>query len=192
MLLETIQRNDTNHQVKLVCVEVLRAKKQPIPVETVPTLVTLPDRRLLTGKAVFDYLLLPGKGKLLIKIDHNNGSGPSPGSGPAPAPAPAPAPIEELDPMAFTLGGSKGFGDAFTAIEHEGSTIDSGHADRLYQWTKISDQEHTDVSISSFSPEETRSKKQSVDMETFKMQRDMDLQKSDINTTMVIPPSFTR
>lgn len=185
MLLDTIERNDTQKQVRLVCIEVLRSKGEPIPVQNVPTLITLPERHTLTGKAVFDYLLLPGKGKLLIQVQNNNG--------PAPKLQPTDASTDafgDINPSAFSFSTS-GFGDTFTDINHEGSTIDSGLDDRSYQWTKITDQETTAVSVSNFTPEETRAKKPQMDLETYKMQRDMDLQ-LDVNPNMVSPPNFPR
>lgn len=183
MLLETIRRNDKSGQVKLVCIEVLRAKGQTIPVESVPTLITLPERYTLTGKAVFDYLLLPGKGKLLTPVNKPNEAIDETSAGP---------PLESTDPIAFSIGSISGFGDNFTDINHQGNTIDVGNTDRLYNWTLIADQEKAPMAIGNFAPEETRTKKPSIDLETFKMHRDMDLQQNDLNTTLVIPPSFTR
>lgn len=194
MLLETISRNDKQGQVKLVCVEVLRSKGQHIPVSSVPTLITLPERHVLTGKSVFDYLLLPGKGKLLIPVNKQAESASTSASAPASrAPEQNNQDIGGADPMAFSINGiGKGLGDKFTDINHEGSTIDIGNPDRAYQWTLIADQEKTPMSIGNFSPEDTRPKKPQIDLETFKMQRDLDLQQSDLNTTMLVPPSFTR
>lgn len=184
MLLDTVKRSDHKGMVKLVCIEVLRSKGERVPIESVPTLITLPDRRVLTGKAVFDYLLLPGKGKLLTPINKAAESG-------AHATVGGPGPSSD-DPMAFSMG-SLGFGESFTDINHEGSTAsDCGSDDRSFQWTPISNQEQTPLAISNFTPEETRSKKPSVDLETFKMKRDMDLQQSEMNMGMVSPPSFTR
>jgi hypothetical protein len=191
MLLETIQRHDSKNQVKLVCIEVLRAKGEAIPVTTVPTLVTLPERRCLIGKAVFDYLLLPGKGKLLIQVQTAaTGGGPEPVASPAAAVA---ASTDPLDPIAFSLSSINGgaFGDSFTDINHTESTTASQLDDRSYQWAKIDDQ--SPIAVGNFSPEETRSKKPAIDLDQFKMQRDMDLHtQSDLNTTVVLPPSFTR
>jgi hypothetical protein len=185
MLLETIQRHDTKNQIKLVCVEVLKAKGENVPsqVTCVPTLLTLPERRLLTGKLVFDYLLLPGKGKLLMPVNeaaHTIAETAQTGSVPNGQPQ---------DPIAFTIGG---FGESFTDINHQGSIGEGVLPDKAYNWTLISDHENTPMSVSDFKPEETRPKKPAIDIERYKMERDMDLQQSDINTTVVVPPSFTR
>lgn len=193
MLLDTIERSDKTGMVKLVCVEVLRAKGERVPaqVQSVPALLTLPERRLLTGKAVFDYLLLPGTGKLLIPInqaadDAAKGNGNAVNSS-----VPNEAPSIGADPTAFSVGG---FSDSFTDINHEGSSsiVDTASPDRTYQWTLIADQEQIPMSIANTSPEETRMKKQTIDLDAYKMQRDMDLQQSDLNTTLFVPPSFTR
>jgi len=189
MLLETIQRHDTTNQIKLVCVEVLRSKGQTIPVTTVPTLITLPERRVLVGKAVFDYLLLPGSGKLLISVQKAD---PAQGQGQAPAAAAAAAAPSQNDPVAFSLTALNGsFGDQFTDINHTGSTTNTHLEDRGYQWTLIDN--NAPISVGNFSPEETRNKKQTIDLDSFKMQRDMDLHsESDLTSEVVLPPSFTR
>ena len=186
MLLETIQRHDTTNQIKLVCLEVLRAKGQPIPVKTVPTLITLPERRCLEGKAVFDYLLLPGTGKLLISVQ--TPKAPAQG-GQVP---PTPQPEEAAGPLAFSLTSLNGsFGDQFTDINHTESTTNAHLNDRGYQWTLIDG--GAPISVGNFAPEETRNKKQTIDLDKFKMQRDMDLHsESDLKTNVVLPPSFTR
>jgi hypothetical protein len=180
MLLETIQRHDTTQQVKLVCVEVLRSKGQQIPVSTVPTLITLPERRQFVGKAVFDYLLLPGKGKLLIPVQTPPAQNQQPQSQ---------TQTQIHDPIAFTF--NSNFGDYFTDIDHSESTTDKFRDDRNYILSKLDDQ--TPISVGNFSPEETRQRKPSIDLEQFKMQRDMDLHSpDDVNPSLALPPAFTR
>ena len=196
MLLETIQRNDTQNQVKLVCVEVLRSKGEKVPeqVTCVPTMITLPERRVYTGKAVFDYLLLPGKGKLLMAVNQAAVNGTARTDETASRSSHEPSHSQngagpEIDPIAFTLGE---FGETFTDINHNGSIGEGVLPDKMYTWTLIADQEDTPMSVSTFKPEETRPKKPMIDIERYKMERDMDLQQSDINTSVVVPPSFTR
>jgi hypothetical protein len=155
-------------------------------------LITLPERRVLVGKAVFDYLLLPGSGKLLIsvqKADPEQGQAQAPAIPTASASASAPA---QNDPVAFSLTAFNGcFGDQFTDINHTGSTTNTHLEDRGYQWTLIDN--NAPISVGNFSPEETRNKKQTIDLDSFKMQRDMDLHsESDLTSEVVLPPSFTR
>lgn len=175
MLIDTIQRNNKTDQVKLVCIEVLRARGQQIPVTSVPTLITLPEKRVYTGKAVFDYLLLPGRGKLLTAIS-------TPNQAQAQAQTQAQTSQQQApnDPMAFSMTGGS-FADSYTDINHVGSTLDNGGGDTNYvsSWTTITEQEKTELSISNFTPEETRNKKANIDMDAYKMKRDMDLQSGD-------------
>jgi hypothetical protein len=148
---------------------------------------------------VFDYLLLPGTGKLLTPINQaavdasgggsgggGDGNGNAANNGVSNEP-----PSIGADPSALSVGG---FSDSFTDINHEGSSsiVDTANPDRTYQWTLIADQEQIPMSIANISPEETRTKKHTIDLDAYKMQRDMDLQQSDLNTTLFVPPSFTR
>lgn len=67
MLLESIQRHDTEKQVKMVCIEVLRSKGMKIDpkIHSVPAMFFPKTNDILFGKEVFDYLFLPGRGKLV-------------------------------------------------------------------------------------------------------------------------------
>lgn len=185
MLLETISRSERSQDVKLVCLEILREKGAAVPsqIKSVPTLITMPEKQVLSGKAVFDYLLLPGKGKLLMPVSNVASNDSSRQDKEEKA--------REVgaDPEAFTFGG---FGDAYTNINHQGSIAEADEFDKVYTWTAITDQEKAPISVSSITPEDTRPKKNMIDLDTYKMQRDMDLQQSDINTNVLIPPSFTR
>lgn len=188
MLLDTIEKSDQLKHFKLVCVEVLRAKGEVLPkqVTCVPALLTMPERCLMQGKTVFDYLLLPTTGKLhklQQQQQHSNtvvnGNKPNMaydiGAGPSPLP--------------FSLGG---FGDNLTDINHEGSTADGVPSSTNYIWTLLSEDSSSSQIPTSLSTEETRPTKQVIDIDKYKMQRDMDLQQNDINTTVLSPPSFTR
>lgn len=189
MLIDTIQRSSKPDQIKLVCIEVLRSRGQPVPVASVPTLITLPEKHIYIGKAVFDYLLLPGRGKLLTSISNTS-----------PTTQAQPEPDQSLpeDPIAFSMAGGS-FADTYTDINHVGSTVDAGDegTDTNYvsSWTTITSQEKAPLSISQFTPEETRNKKSGIDMEAFKMKRDMDLQAGDTLPPPAIGhsmPTFSR
>jgi hypothetical protein len=74
MLKETISTYDSNNElIKLVCIDVLRKKGQNIPsqIKSVPALFKIPNKEIIFGKDVFDYLLLPGSGILLKQKEKN-------------------------------------------------------------------------------------------------------------------------
>jgi len=72
MLIETIKNKDKEKTIKLVCVEVFKSNGKNVPsqIHSVPALITLPNKNILFGKDVFDYLLSPSKGKLYF-IENN-------------------------------------------------------------------------------------------------------------------------
>lgn len=70
MLLDSVRRFDTNGAVKLMNIETLRHTHPNVykQLQAVPALMTLPSKEIIYGKAVFDYLLLPTRGKLVSAI----------------------------------------------------------------------------------------------------------------------------
>jgi hypothetical protein len=184
MLLDTIERHDTQRMIKVVSIEALRSKGQTVPpqITSVPALILLPSKNILMGKNVFDYLLLPGKGKLLTSVGttpSNDGT--------------APVQSQPSEPMAYSIGGmTSRLSDAFSSIEDSEQPM-QGHHDRAYAWTTL-EQTPLDVSVSSSTPfqEETRTKKHLPDLDAIKSQRDMELTQNDINTTQLLPPTPTR
>jgi len=151
MLLEHIKRYDKEKMIKLVSIDDLRNKNINIEskIHSVPAFMILPSKELLFGKAVFDYLLLPGRGILcstqstrLDKVvsgendmiplaNTGNGtlgsgststgtaSGDSNGSG-------------SSEPLAFTLN-TASFSDNFSIIEDETKEL----SDKNYNWDFI-------------------------------------------------------
>ena len=198
MLLDTIKRSNKADLFKLVCIEMLRSRGQQVPVTNVPTLVTLPDKHMYTGKAVFDYLLLPGSGKLLTAM--NNAASTSQGqsgagSGPSPNSSVGTNQLGD-DPIAFSMTGAS-FADTYTDVNHVGSTIESnaGETNYVTPWTTLTAQDVEPLSASQFTPEETRNKKESIDLDAFKMKRDMDLQAGNALPPPVVGhnlPTFSR
>lgn len=192
MLLETIKRHDSKGYVKLVSVDALAASGRSVPpqVHSVPCLVVVEDerRKCLFGKQVFDYLLLPGRGKL---VSGKLGGGPAPGGAGPPSAASTDVALAPGEPMAFAIN-TRGFGDAFTSLEEDGTHAAlAPRPDRAFHWTTIHDHEQgvvpTDVPLG----EETRSKKGLPDMDTIRSMRDADLE-SDLRTNPHDPPTFTR
>lgn len=189
MLLDTIERHDTQKLIKIVSIEALKAKGQIVPpqIKVVPALILMPSKEILFGKGVFDYLLLPGKGKLLTSV----GSGPKPGSNNLNNAVPQVS-FNPEEPAAYSITGM-GLSDAFSSIEdHE--QPQGGLNDRSYAWTTIDTTQEDKASVFANNPyqEETRAKKMLPDIDTIKIQRDMELTQNDLNTTQLLPPSCTR
>ena len=187
MLLDTIKRHDSKGMVKLACIENLRAKGTPIPsnVHSVPALLLLPSKKILFGKQVFDHLLLPGSGKLLVGVSPSPG-----GQGDTQVDEAKNAPSFS-EPMAYSIQMSGG-SDKFSMIEESNHPM-QGLDDRSYNWTGIQGNtpEPTVFANAPFQ-EETRSKKGLPDLDSYRAQREMDLKQSDLNTNQLLPPTFTR
>lgn len=189
MLLDTIERHDSQKLIKVVSIEVMRAQGKRVPpqITAVPALVLMPSKTVLLGKSVFDYLLLPGKGKLLTSV----GAQPSGGNPEVPGVQPS----DPQEPAAYSIS-SGGLSDAFAPIDHNMTVAESvldGLDDRSYNWSSIA-VEKEQVSVFANTPfqEETRNKKMLPDLDSIKTQRDMELTQSDLNTTQLVPPSYTR
>ena len=66
MLLDSVSRHDKNKIVKLVSIETLISENRlPPQIHSVPAMMIVLEKKFLYGKQVFDYLLLPGTGKLI-------------------------------------------------------------------------------------------------------------------------------
>lgn len=138
MLLDSVKRYDTKQLVKLCCVEQLRKTNPRVlnQITAVPALLLIGQnggRELLFGKDVFDYLLLPSRGRLMQptvepKSETPNGTQPS-GSGSVGAAA--------GEPMGFELSSGAGSSGqfAYTYIENENAVYQG----RAYGWSSISD-----------------------------------------------------
>lgn len=186
MLLDTIKRHDSQGMVKLACVEGLRAKNQKIPpqIHSVPALVLLPNKQTLFGKHVFDYLLLPGSGKLLVSMTSNPNAKPE---------APKVDANATSEPFAYSMGSASSLSDNFAMIEEDVHPM-NGLQDRAYTWTSLHDSFEKAATVYADAPmqEETRTRKSLPDLDSLRAQREMELKESDINTTQLIPPAFTR
>lgn len=68
MLLETLKSLDKNKQIKLVSMDYIKNNNLRFDkrITHVPALLIKETDRIIFGKELFDYLLLPGKGVLLI------------------------------------------------------------------------------------------------------------------------------
>lgn len=187
MLLDTIKRHDSKKLVKLASVEALKAYgKLPSMIHSVPALLLRDERKLMFGKSVFDYLLLPGSGfllKALPKKAYDEGGLQSKqdteNSG---------------EPYAFSLMSGGGC-DTFTLYE---SDAPDDLKDRVSPWSNIEDAlvapEHINTETPNPYQEETRQKISLPDIEYIRQQRDLDLRGGDtvINFTQLPAAAATR
>lgn len=177
MLLETIHRHDSQKRIKLVCVEtVINSGKSLSKIHSVPALVLLPENRYLFGKQVFDYLLLPGTGKLLIQDPPTKTQSKN-----------TPDKSSDSEPAAFNMN-SYGLSDNFSSIDDDNYN-EHGDANRLYNWTSINFQQENSVDSSDGVPsefqlnQESRSKKELPDISEFQARRAIELNQNDLNVS---------
>lgn len=159
MLLDNIKRYDKDKKIKLVCIEQLISENIEIEkkIHSVPAFMILPSKELLFGKAVFDHLLLPGRGILCggqstrlerpannnQDIDDNN--------------ATKPLDIKENpdEPSAFVLNGFN-FSDSFSSIDEENK---AECKDKGYNWDYITNDANISDGVSGISVTESEGKK---------------------------------
>ena len=138
MLLDHIKRYDKEKIIKLVSIDDLRSKNINIEtkIHSVPAFMILPSKELIFGKAVFDHLLLPGRGILCSSQNTRmEKTGIAGGAGIAGEPDIIPlANTSEPDnePLAFTLN-TASFSDNFSIIEDETREMN----DKNYKWDFI-------------------------------------------------------
>ena len=162
MLLEHIKRYDKEKIIKLVSIDDLRNKNINIEskIHSVPAFMILPSKELLFGKAVFDHLLLPGRGILcssqntrmdktgvggsgdndIIPLNNTNNGG-NGGN----------ANSEESEPLAFTLN-TASFSDKFSIIEDETKELN----DKNYNWDFITNDNNITDGIKNIAGDDTQ------------------------------------
>lgn len=147
MLMDSVQRFDSQGRIKRVDVNALRRTHPNVyeKISMVPAMM-LPNKQLIFGKAVFDYLLMPSRG-ILVSAG-SGGAGGSGGmggtqtdtaSGSSPTSANPPEILhQEEGVMAFNSAKSS-FGDAFASIEENHSTPQNPNTNphSHYNWTSI-------------------------------------------------------
>lgn len=154
MLLEHIKRYDKEKVIKLVSIDDLRSKNINIEskIHSVPAFMILPSKELIFGKAVFDHLLLPGRGILCgsqnTRMDKPTGgaSGSGGGIGENDVIPLAKTSEGENEPLAFTLN-SASFSDNFSIIEDETKELN----DKNYKWDFITNDNNLSDGIQSIS-----------------------------------------
>ncbi len=140
MLLEHLKRYDKEKIIKLVSIDELRSKNMNIEskIHSVPAFMILPSKEILFGKAVFDHLLLPGRGILCstqsTRLDKSaSGSGTGTGTSDSDViPLTNTSSDKEDEPLAFTLN-TASFSDNFSIIENDTQELN----DKNYNWDFI-------------------------------------------------------
>ena len=193
MLIETINRYNATEYIKFVSIDVLRALGKNIPqIHSVPALMILPENKLLFGKDVFDYLLLPRTGKLL-NMNELKSNQPNQGNQGNSSTHPVQKQEPKSDePAAFV--GSAGFSDSFSMIENDDQVANFGLDDRTYSWESLdpSDMDKLKVDESSSVSVNTRPKKTEFNLDEFRSKRALDLEQNHLNTSQLLPPNTTR
>ena len=138
VLLDTIKKHDKNKTIKLVCIDNKITTIQT-KIKCVPALMFLPNKELIYGKSVFDYLLMPNRGYLFTNdsntrnknnIENNNSS----------LNAPIPLNKEQTDPTepsAFSLGSV--LTDNFSNIDDDNINSMKINSDKIYKWGILDD-----------------------------------------------------
>jgi hypothetical protein len=178
MLLEHIKRYDKDKTIKLVSIDDLRNKNLNIEskIHSVPAFMILPSKELLFGKAVFDHLLLPGRGILCstqstridktltenIISDSNSVNGDN-------IIDPTKLSANEGEPLAFALNSSS-FSDKFSIIEDETKELN----DKNYKWDFITNDSNISdgIPINSNRDDSSKSDKNIQSIEELKRIRD--------------------
>ena len=179
MLLEHIKRYDKEKTIKLVSIDELRNKNMNIEnkIHSVPAFMILPSKELLFGKAVFDYLLLPGRGILCSTQSTRNDKTLSEGAGGG-ANGDNIIPLANVnnidgEPLAFTLNSSS-FSDNFSIIEDESKELN----DKNYKWDFITNDNNISDGIPINSNKEETSTKSNKNMQSIEeLQKIRDAQK---------------
>lgn len=181
MLLEHIKRYDKEKLIKMVSVDELRSKNIKIDakIHSVPALVLVPTKEVIFGKAVFDHLLLPGRGVLCggqstradknskkenaLEVPDGNVNNPT-----------LNVTAKNDEPAAFSLAGFT-LSDKFSNIDDNIESI----VDKNYNWDYISEDANTSISIASDSSSiinsKTEKKNSLPSIEELMQQRDKDI-----------------
>ena len=138
MLIDNINRYDKEKKIKLVCIDDLICENIEIErkIESVPAFMILPSKEILYGKAVFDHLLLPGRGILTNNQNTRLDKPEKKGSNNSNALNIPPENINKNDdnePLAFVLNGFN-FSDNFSSIDDNKEECKY----KCYNWDYIS------------------------------------------------------
>jgi len=152
MLLEHIKRYDKEKIIKLVSIDELRSMNINIEckIHSVPAFMILPSKEILFGKAVFDHLLLPGRGILCstqsTRLDKSGVGTGGAGSENEMMPLTNTSSDKEDEPLAFTLN-TASFSDNFSIIENDTQELN----DKNYNWDFITNDSNISDGIKNIS-----------------------------------------
>ena len=192
MLLDSVERYDKYRIIKTICIEsLINEKRLPPQIHSVPSLLIISEHIFLYGKQVFDYLLLPGAGKLVLQPEDTN----------------MPNNNQNLDnannanatennipdePFGFSIA-LNGMSDGFSLIEDiEADLSNMGNNDRQYNWTPIetaniqpAEQSFTEINY------DARSRKDLPSLALLQEQRALDLNKPDVVNPNSMPNAIS-
>lgn len=188
MLLETIKRYNATNMIKCVSIDVLNANGKKLPqIHSVPALMLMPDKKILFGKNVFDYLLLPKTGKLLQQTQNTNTTIDISNQ----QQINKQNPIDE--PLSFSMNTSR-FSDNFAMIEDDNNINNNGLYDQSYKWSSLNAEDNDNTQNQSLKDigMETRTKKEPIDINDLYSRRALELEQNDLNTNQLPHPNITR
>lgn len=143
MLLESIKRHDSQKQIKMVSIEAIRNNNMAIDpkIHSVPAMLFPKTNEVIFGKAVFDYLFLPGRGKLLMGTSNTKDRDTEVKTEPTGAPQAVGEPIAYVSSIIGQDFESLDATDNKNDISFKWGTID-GHNDQLIDTRAIPDEEN--------------------------------------------------
>lgn len=205
MLLDSVGRMDSKGVVKRVCIDTLRHTHPGLfkQIQLVPALMLLPSRELIYGKQVFDYLLLPSRGKLVVgdagdagavggnASNAGNASGASNAGNAGGAGTMSGSGVLHQEEGILPFGGLKGgFSDNFADLNENESNPSNPDCNphSSYKWTSITEMERQGTAdsgtvaapVAGGMPslggmnQETRTVKETIDLDAYKQQRERD------------------
>lgn len=201
MLMDSIKRFDGEKQLKMINIADLQRTHPSVyqQLRAVPALMVLPSKEIIYGKAVFDYLLLPSRGKLVVGTQ-NNIQQPQPNM----TTTNTQHGILHSEEGIMAFNSAKSFsGDSFAYVSDDNATPD--HADNnphgSYNWASIDGILQNADGANATAPQpvatntpsfglssigiETRQQKEALDIDKLRTQREQDMQ--SIFTTQTIP-----
>lgn len=167
LLIDNIKRYDAMKYFKLINVEQYMGNGYTMPpqIHSVPAIMFIPDKNVLFGKQVFDYLLLPKKG-FLLNLSSNNTTGESSTS----------VNVEKStsgnEPMSFSLN-SGTTTETFSFI-NETTEVEQ----KPYNWCGLNEKItiHTPEDTHGGTQTDDNGKKKMPDIAALRSQREMDIQ----------------
>lgn len=182
MLLDSIKRYDTTNIVKNICIETLMSEnKLPEQIQSVPAMLVLSENKFLFGKQVFDYLLLPGAGKLVLEQKNTNNmtnANNVNNVNNANSVKNMNNNTSQNEPMGFSIS-LNGMSDGFSPIEDDETNI--GNTDRVYNWTPLNNDDPVQELAFIDASKDVRTKKDLPSLSDLQEKRSLDLNRQELN-----------